>query len=46
MKKYNCPAPTCLDNKSGICCKDCRKYKHCSNACLNDVNKCGAKRIK
>jgi hypothetical protein len=46
MIKYRCPAPTCYYNKKGICCKDCKwskKYKSCSNVCLNDVNKCGAK---
>lgn len=45
MDKYKCPAPTCFFNKKEICCKDCKRYKYCSNVCLNNVNKCGAEKV-
>ena len=44
-KKRNskkCPYPYggCKDNRKGMCCRECKVYEFCDNACLNKPDKC------
>ena len=37
-----CPYPYggCKDNRKGMCCRECKVYEFCDNACLNTPDKC------
>lgn len=37
-----CPYPYggCKDNRKGMCCRECKVYEFCDNACLNKPDKC------